>query len=95
VLNGRYGPYITDKERNARMPKGRDPKSLTLEECRALLAAAPPRRKGGFRGRKAAPREAAKEAAANTTAEAVPAKPKKPRARRTRAGPGKPPAETG
>jgi len=54
VLNGRYGPYITDKERNARMPKGQDPKALTLEECRELLAAAPPRRKGGFRGRKAA-----------------------------------------
>ncbi len=25
VLNGRYGPYITDKERNARIPKDRDP----------------------------------------------------------------------
>jgi DNA topoisomerase-1 len=43
VLNGRYGPYITDKERNARIPKDRDPKTLTLEECRALLAAAPQR----------------------------------------------------
>jgi DNA topoisomerase I len=43
VLNGRYGAYITDKERNARIPKERDPKTLTLEECRALLAAAPPR----------------------------------------------------
>src|SRR5580658_3374984 len=43
VLNGRYGPYITDKKKNARMPKDRDPKALTLEECRALLAAAPER----------------------------------------------------
>jgi DNA topoisomerase I len=43
VLNGRYGPYITDKERNAKIPKDRDPKSLTLEECQALLAAAPVR----------------------------------------------------
>jgi hypothetical protein len=41
VLNGRYGPYITDKQRNARIPKDRDPKTLTLDECRALLAAAP------------------------------------------------------
>src|SRR4029077_14248253 len=41
VLNGRYGPYVTDKARNARIPKDRDPKLLTLEECRALLAAAP------------------------------------------------------
>jgi DNA topoisomerase I len=43
VLNGRYGPYITDKERNAKIPKDKDPKSLTLEECQALLAAAPVR----------------------------------------------------
>jgi DNA topoisomerase-1 len=52
VLNGRYGPYITDKQRNARIPKERDPKTLTLEECRALLAAAP-QRPGRF-GRKTA-----------------------------------------
>jgi DNA topoisomerase-1 len=41
VLNGRYGPYVTDKTRNAKIPKDREPKSFTLEECRALLAAAP------------------------------------------------------
>ena len=49
VLNGRYGPYITDKAKNARVPKDRDPKSLTLEECKELLAAAPER---GRRGKK-------------------------------------------
>jgi DNA topoisomerase-1 len=43
VLNGRYGPYITDKSRNAKIPKDKEPKSLTLEECRTLLAAAPVR----------------------------------------------------
>ena len=43
VLNGRYGPYITDRKKNAKIPKDRDPKALTLEECRALLAAAPER----------------------------------------------------
>jgi DNA topoisomerase-1 len=52
VLNGRYGPYITDKARNAKIPKDKDPKSLTLEECRALLAAAPERGKWGRRGAK-------------------------------------------
>jgi len=41
VLNGRYGPYITDRKKNAKIPKDRDPRALTLEECRALLAAAP------------------------------------------------------
>jgi DNA topoisomerase-1 len=43
VLNGRFGPYITDKQRNAKIPKGRDPKSMTLEECQSLLATAPVR----------------------------------------------------
>ena len=49
VLNGRYGPYITDKSRNAKIPKDREPKSLTLEECQALLAAAPERTFGKWR----------------------------------------------
>ena len=48
VLNGRYGPYISNGEKNARIPKDRDPKTLTLEDSRALLAAAPAR---GMRGR--------------------------------------------
>jgi DNA topoisomerase-1 len=43
VLNGRFGPYITDKERNAKIPKDRDPKSMTLEECQTMLATAPVR----------------------------------------------------
>ncbi len=47
VLNGRYGPYVTNKEKNARVPKDRDPKSLTLEECEELLAKAPMRKKRG------------------------------------------------
>jgi DNA topoisomerase I len=51
VLNGRYGPYITDRVKNAKIPKDRDPKSLTLPECRELIAAAPVRGKGRF-GRK-------------------------------------------
>jgi len=61
VLNGRYGPYITDKAKNARVPKDREPKSLTLEECKELLAAAPVR---GRRGKKkgAAKKTAAKKA---------------------------------
>ena len=45
VLNGRYGPYVTDGKKNARVPKGRDPAELTLEECRELLEAAPAKRR--------------------------------------------------
>ena len=62
VLNGRYGPYITDRKKNARVPKDRDPKSLTLEECRELLAAAPERGRWG-KGRRAAAATPAKDAA--------------------------------
>ena len=47
VLNGRYGPYITDGEKNARIPKDREPASLSAEECIALLAAAPAKPKRG------------------------------------------------
>ena len=60
VLNGRYGPYITNKKKNARVPKDREPKSLTLEECQELLAAAPER---GRRGKKKAKKKASSEAA--------------------------------
>jgi DNA topoisomerase-1 len=71
VLNGRYGPYITDKQRNARIPKDRDPKTLTLEECRALLAAAPPRPARGRFGRRAAPAKAKAKSPADTAAAAA------------------------
>ena len=54
VLNGRYGPYITDGEKNARIPKDREPASLTEAECAELLAAAPVRPKRGGRFGKAA-----------------------------------------
>jgi len=45
ILHGRYGPFITNGEKNARVPKDREPESLTLEECQELLAKAPARKK--------------------------------------------------
>jgi DNA topoisomerase-1 len=45
ILNGRYGPYITDGKKNAKIPKDREPASLTLEESQTLLAEAPARGK--------------------------------------------------
>ena len=63
VLNGKYGAYITDGEKNGKIPKDRDPKSLSLEECQAILAAAPPRPQRGRFGRKVAAKKAATEGA--------------------------------
>ncbi len=75
VLNGRYGPYITNKEKNARVPKDREPKSLTLEECKELLEAAPVR---GRRGKKKTAKKPAtkKKAAKKKTAKKKTAKKK-------------------
>jgi DNA topoisomerase-1 len=80
VLNGRYGPYITDKKKNAKIPKDRDPKTLILEECKALLEAAPERgaRFGRFgRGKKKAAAAPAAAAAAPKEAQAGAGKKKK------------------
>ncbi|MGF1615846.1 MAG: DNA topoisomerase I [Gammaproteobacteria bacterium] len=41
ILRGRFGPYITDGKRNARVPKDRDPGELSLEESQRILAEAP------------------------------------------------------
>jgi len=60
VLRGRYGPYITDGNKNARMPKDREPESLTLAECEELIAAAPDRKRGR---KKAAKKKVAKKKA--------------------------------
>lgn len=45
VLNGRYGPYISFKKKNFRIPKGTDPKELSLEDCREIIAKAPKKKK--------------------------------------------------
>ena len=44
ILKGRYGPYVTDGKKNARVPKGSDPARITLDEARRLIEAAPPPR---------------------------------------------------
>jgi DNA topoisomerase-1 len=77
VLNGRYGPYITDGDKNARIPKDREPASLSAEECAELLAAAPARK-----GRGAARKAAAKAATETRPATAKKAPAKKAAARK-------------
>ncbi|MEJ2544179.1 MAG: DNA topoisomerase I [Calditrichaceae bacterium] len=49
VLNGRYGPYITDGKKNARIPKDKEPAELTFEECQELIEKAPVKGKRKFR----------------------------------------------
>jgi DNA topoisomerase-1 len=53
VLNGRFGPYIKAGKKNVKIPKGKEPASLTLEEC-VELAANTPEKVGRFGRRKAA-----------------------------------------
>ncbi|WP_386069726.1 DNA topoisomerase I [Tahibacter sp. UC22_41] len=78
VLRGRYGPYITDGSKNGRIPKDREPESLTEAECLELLAAAPDKpARGRFGKGKAEPKAAAKKAAATKSA-AEPAAKKAP-----------------
>lgn len=63
ILNGRYGPYITDGNKNVKVPKDKDPASLSLEECEKMIAEAP-EKKSWRRGKKAAPKKAVKKKAA-------------------------------
>lgn len=81
VLNGRYGPYVTDGTKNAKIPKDRIPKELTLEECVELLAAAPVRRGRGFKKAAKKKKAAAKNEAdsENTTVKKKTAKKKAPK----------------
>ncbi len=65
VLEGRYGPYVSDGTTHATLPKDTDPKTVVLEEAVQWInarAAKAPVKKGGRR--KAAPKKAAPKKAA-------------------------------
>jgi DNA topoisomerase-1 len=62
VLKGRYGPYITDGKKNAKIPKDTEPASITHEQAKELLASATP-----AKGRFARKTTAAKKPAAKKT----------------------------
>jgi DNA topoisomerase-1 len=74
ILNGRFGPYIKAGKKNVKIPKGREPKDLTLEECLTLAENAPEKKgRGGFAKKavktapvKTAPVKAAKAAKKKT-----------------------------
>ena len=65
ILKGRWGPFITDGNKNARMSKEREPDSMTQEECQALLDAAPDKRS---RKKKASRKKATKKKASRKKA---------------------------
>jgi DNA topoisomerase I len=77
VLNGRYGPYVTDGKKNAKVPKDRVPKSLTLAQCRQMLEEAPARGSRFGRGKRAGAARVTPESATAATAQrsAAPATP--------------------
>ncbi|MEM1411680.1 MAG: DNA topoisomerase I [Pseudomonadota bacterium] len=66
ILKGRWGPFITDGDKNVRIPKDREPDSYTLDECQKLLAAAPEKKKRGRK--KAGKKKATRKKAARKTA---------------------------
>jgi len=37
ILNGRWGPYISKEKLNYKIPKGKDPKSLSLADCQEII----------------------------------------------------------
>jgi DNA topoisomerase-1 len=51
VLNGRWGPYVTDGNKNVKVPKDQDPKELSLAECQEMIENAPEKR-GRFGSKK-------------------------------------------
>ncbi|MBX2916193.1 MAG: type I DNA topoisomerase [Cyclobacteriaceae bacterium] len=75
ILNGRFGPYIKAGKKNVKIPKGKEPKDLTLEEC-ITLAANAPESKGRF-GRFARKKETPAEAPTPVVKAAKKAAPKK------------------
>jgi DNA topoisomerase-1 len=53
VMEGRYGPYVSDGATHATLPKSADPKAVTLDEAVALIAAK--EAKGSSKGKRKAP----------------------------------------
>ncbi|MFT4197953.1 MAG: DNA topoisomerase I [Pseudoxanthomonas sp.] len=69
VLNGRFGPYLSDGKLNGKIPKDREPASLSLAEVQKLLEeTGKPARKGFAAKKAAAKKEPAKKAARKTAA---------------------------
>jgi len=77
VLNGRFGPYLSDGKLNGKIPKDREPASLTLEEVQQLMAETGKPARRGFGAKKTAAKGAARKAVAKDAAPAKKAAAKK------------------
>ncbi|MDB5160144.1 MAG: topA [Candidatus Saccharibacteria bacterium] len=76
VLNGRYGPYITDGKKNAKIPKDQKPEEITHDQAKQMIADAPAAGKGRF-ARRGTTTATKKPAAKKVTAKRKPATKKK------------------
>jgi len=61
LLEGRYGPYVTDGETNASLPKGTNPEEFTFDQAVVLLAERAAKGPTKKKKKKAAPKKAAKK----------------------------------
>jgi len=88
IKEGRFGPYMTDGEYNASVPRGESVEAITLERAAEMLAekraAGPPKkgRKKAAKSKKAAPKKAAAKKTATTKAAAKKAAAKKTAAKK-------------
>ncbi|GAB3337864.1 DNA topoisomerase I [Marilutibacter aestuarii] len=73
VLNGRFGPYISDGKMNGKIPKDREPATLSLEEALKLLEETGKPVRSRF-AKKAAKKAPAKKVAKKAAATKAPAK---------------------
>ena len=83
VLKGRYGPYITDGAKNAKIPKDTEPASITHEQAIQMLADAPAAKTKGRFAKRTTATKAKKPAAKKPAAKKKATKPKTVKATRT------------
>jgi len=80
IIKGRFGPYITDGERRANIPRARDPEALSALDCEFFLHEAAQKPKPGAKGKGKGAKSATKAASDKPATKAVktPAKKKAP-----------------
>lgn len=83
VMNGRYGPYVTDGDLNASLRRGTNPEEITMTEALELLQARAERLASGG-GRRKKKKKVAKKASKKTAKKATGATKKKAAKKKTK-----------